>query len=179
MLADGKPKPCKSDPMRNGTEIFKDISGFIQYWKEMCKEDITRRVQNTHEPLIVYRDRICSALKTFDVNIRSCLTQGFWPQSRITIVKSKAMFFNNGDVREEFAADDHYVGLAHNRPAPSFCVVVDCYKGYMKMRSILNWFDWWNYCHHQISFQLVPIFVKLRWNIAVQTPKIKICSTQM
>ena len=41
------------------------------------------------------------------------------------------MFFDNGDIREEFAADDHYVGPARNRPAPSFRVAVDCYEGYM------------------------------------------------
>ncbi len=131
MLPNGEPKPCKPDPMRNGPEILKGISGFIQYWKEMCEEDITRRVRDTHEPLIAYWDRIRSALMTSDVDIRPCLTQGFWPQSRVTIVESEAMFFSNGDVREEFAVDDHYVGPARNRPAPSFRVAVDCHEGYM------------------------------------------------
>jgi hypothetical protein len=41
------------------------------------------------------------------------------------------MFINNEDVREEFDADDHYVGPAHNRSASSFRVDVDCYEGYM------------------------------------------------
>ena len=27
--------------------------------------------------------------------------------------------------------DEYYVGFAHNRPTPSFCVAIDCYKGYM------------------------------------------------
>ena len=49
----------------------------------------------------------------------------------MTIVESEAMFFSNGDVREEFTADDHYVGPAYNRLAPLFCVVVICYEGYM------------------------------------------------
>jgi hypothetical protein len=41
------------------------------------------------------------------------------------------MFFSNGDVREEFAMDEHYVGPARNRPAPSFRVGVDCHEGYL------------------------------------------------
>ena len=41
------------------------------------------------------------------------------------------MFFSNGDVCEEFAIDEHYVGPARNRPAPLFPVGVDCHEGYM------------------------------------------------
>ena len=60
---------------------------------------------------------------------------------------AEAMFFNNGDVREEFVADDHYVVPARNRPAPSFRVVVDCHEGYMvlvraKTMSTQNRFGW-------------------------------------
>jgi hypothetical protein len=97
MLPDGEPKPCTPNPMRNGPEIIKGISRFIQYWKKLCEEDITRRVRDTHEPLIAYWDHIRSALLTPDVDTHSCLTQGFWPQSRVTIVESEAMFFSNGD----------------------------------------------------------------------------------
>ena len=43
----------------------------------------------------------------------------------------EAMFYSNGEVREEFAADDHYVGPACDRPAPSFRVARDCHEGYM------------------------------------------------
>ena len=68
---------------------------------------------------------------TFDGDNRTTLTQGFWPQSRLTVVESDIMFFSNGNVREEFAIDEHYVGPARNQPAPSFRVGVDCHKGYM------------------------------------------------
>ena len=44
---------------------------------------------------------------------------------------SNITFFSNGGVHKEFAVDEHYVGLACNRPTPSFCVVVDCYEGHM------------------------------------------------
>ena len=79
--------------MRNGPKIIKGISGFIQYWKELCEEDITARIRDTHEPLIVYWDRIRLALLAPNVNTYSCLTQGFWPQSRVTIMEYEAMFF--------------------------------------------------------------------------------------
>ena len=41
------------------------------------------------------------------------------------------MFFDNEEVREEFAMEKHYVGPMCNRPVPSFCVGVDCHKDYM------------------------------------------------
>jgi hypothetical protein len=114
VLPGGDPKRCKLDPVKNGPEIIKGISGFIEYWKELCDEDIIRRVRDTHEPLIAYWDRIRSALMTLDGDTRKILTQGFWPQSRLAVVESNTMFFSNGDVREEFAMDEHYVGPARN-----------------------------------------------------------------
>ena len=68
---------------------------------------------------------------TFGGDIRTTLIQEFWSQSHLTIVVFDTMFFSNRDVREEFAIDEHYVGPAHNWPAPSFCVIVDCHEGYM------------------------------------------------
>ena len=37
----------------------------------------------------------------------------------------------NGEVREEFEVDDHYVGPASNRPPPFFRIAVDGHEGYM------------------------------------------------
>ena len=125
------PKPCKPDPVRNEPEIIKGISGFIEYWIELYEEDITRRIRNTHEPLIAYWDRICPPLITLGVDTHTTLTQKIWPQNRLTVVESNAMFFNNKDVCEEFAIDEHYVGLVHNCLAPSLRVDVNCHEGYM------------------------------------------------
>ena len=47
----------------------------------MCEEDITRRVRDTHEPLIAYWDRIRLALMTLSGDTRTTLIQGFWPVS--------------------------------------------------------------------------------------------------
>ena len=53
------------------------------------------------------------------------LRQGFWPHNRLIVVKSDTMFFDNGDVRKEFAMDKHYIDPVHNRLVPSFRVGVD------------------------------------------------------
>ena len=66
-----------------------------------------------------------------DVGTHSCLIQEFWPQSQLTIVDSEAMFFSNGDVREKFVADNHYIGPTRTCPASSFRAAVDCSEGYM------------------------------------------------
>ena len=77
LLPDRNPKPCKPDFMRNGPEIIQDISRFIEYWKELCEEDITRCVRDIHEPLIAYWNRIRSALLTLGGDTRITLTQKF------------------------------------------------------------------------------------------------------
>ena len=81
--------------------------------------------------MIAYWDRIRSALMASDLHTHSCLTQGYCLQSWITIIKFKVIFFGNKYVCKKFDADDHYVGPARNRPAPSFRVLVVLYEGYV------------------------------------------------
>ena len=59
------------------------------------------------------------------------LKHGFWPQTRVDVQALEASFLENGEVREDFDVDNHYVGPASNRPPPSFRIVVDCHEGYM------------------------------------------------
>ena len=75
---------------------------------------------------------------TLGGDTRTTLTQGFWPQSRLTVVDSDIMFFSNGGVREQFAMDEHYVSPARNRPALSFRVGVDCHQGYLVLVRVGN-----------------------------------------
>ena len=77
------------------------------------------------------------------------------------------MFFNNGDDREEFAMNEHYVGPARNRPAPSFRVGIDCHKGYMVLIQAGDeehpkpiWLV--NHCLHPILFELAQLL--LNWS---------------
>jgi hypothetical protein len=81
--------------------------------------------------IVMYWDCICSAQMTLGGDTCITLTQRFWPQSCLTVVESDIMFFSNEDLREEFAMNKHYIGLAYNKPAPLFCVDVDCHKGYV------------------------------------------------
>lgn len=116
------------------------------------------------------------------INTRSLLKQGLCPQSWVILVEFDIMFFTNRDICEEFIADKHYACLACNRPSPLFRQVVDCYKGYTILACVRdekhpNQFGWWMHRCHPILFQLAPTFVKLRWSIAVQAPKIWVCST--
>ena len=59
------------------------------------------------------------------------LRHGFWPQTHVDVQASYANLLGNGDIREEFDVDDHYVGRASNRPPPSFRIAMDCHEGYM------------------------------------------------
>ena len=131
LLPDGDPKPCKPDPIKNGPKNIKDILGFTEYWKKLYEEDITRHVRDTHKPLIAYWDSIRLSLMTHGSDNRTTLTQGFGPQNYLTVVESNTMFFSNRDVCEEFAMNEHYVGPVRNPLVLSFCLGVDCPKGYM------------------------------------------------
>ena len=131
MLPDGEPKPCKPNPMKNEEEIIKGISGFINYWKGLCAEDNTEVVRGQYGRLIPYWECVLSNLRNPTHVTPSVLKQGFWPNSRATILQSQAMYFCNGDVREEFDVDESYVGPLRDRPQPSFRVAVDCHEGYM------------------------------------------------
>ena len=166
-------------PWRMGRKLSRHI-WFIDYWKELCEEDITKRVRDTYKPLIAYWDHICSALITLGGNTRMTLTQRFWPKNCLTVVESNTMFFDNGEVHEEFAMDEHYVGLARNRPVSLFRGGAVCHEGYMVLvraqdEDHPNQFGWWKHCLHPILFELAPTFVKLKWNIVIQTPKTIMC----
>ena len=57
------------------------------------------------------------------------LQHGFWPTSRLGHVVEDE-FTAEGDFREEFGEDDHFVGPRCDRPPPSFRVGRDLYAGY-------------------------------------------------
>ena len=113
---------------------------------------------------------------TLGGDTHTTLTQEFWPQSHLTVVESDIMFFDNKDVHEEFAMNEHYVGLARNRPALSFRIGVDCHEGYMvliRARDEEHPKSLWlvKILSSPYLFKLAPTFVKLKWNIAVLVPK--------
>ena len=180
LLPDGDSKTCKPNLMRIGPKIIKGISVFIEYWKEVCEEDITIRVMGTHEQLIVYWDCIHSTFRALGGNTRMTLTQEFWLQSCLKIVESNIMFFNNGDVHKSSQRTSLTSALgAIGRQRRFVWVLIATnliwvsYKHEMKRTP--NQFGWWKHCLHPILLELTPIFVKLIWNIDVQVPKPKMC----
>jgi hypothetical protein len=57
------------------------------------------------------------------------LHDGFWPTTRIPHAIEEE-FTEDGDVREEYGEDDHFVGQRRDRPPPSFRVGRDLFAGY-------------------------------------------------
>lgn len=92
---EAKTLPTQSYEVGNN---YKDISGFIEYWKELCKEEITKIVHDLNELLIAYWNCIQFALRLEDFNTRSTWTQGLWLQSRMTTLEFDTMFFRSENV---------------------------------------------------------------------------------
>ena len=138
------------------------------------------------EPLIAYWDHILSALLTLDVGTRTTLIQKNWPQSQLTIVESNAMFFNNGlrclwlwrVCSGRWAL---YWPCAQSSGTVVLCFLLIAMKviiwsSYVQEMRTPSQSSWWKHCLHPILFELAPVFVKMKWNIAVQAPKTRMCS---
>lgn len=72
-------------------------------------------------------------LASTDVDTRSFLTYGFWPQSLVKNVEFHAIFFNSEITCENLWWTKIMFGHACNCPTPWFQVVVDCCEGYMNV----------------------------------------------
>jgi hypothetical protein len=131
MLLDGEPKPCKPIAMKNLEDILKGISSFIQYWENLKVADVGGSCWHRYGSWIHYWTRVRAALADLYQDNPYTLRQGFWPQTRVDVQASEARLMENGEVREEFDVDDHYVGPASQHPPPSFHIAVDCHEGYM------------------------------------------------
>ena len=124
----GVPIPVEQRPMRNVEDISKGISGFIKYWENLCNEDLTGEFRRRYEHLIHYWRAVKVALQE-PPQPSNVLKDGFWPTSRVEAIVED-QYAEDGDIREEFAEDDIYVGQMRGRPLPSFRVGRDLYEGY-------------------------------------------------
>ena len=131
MLPVGEPRPCQPIPMKNLEDILKGISGYIQYWENLKTSDVGGSCWHRYGSWIQYWTRVRDALADLHQDSPRTLRQGFWPQTRVDVQASEVCMLENGEVREEFDVDDHYVGPASERPPPSFRIAVDCHEGYM------------------------------------------------
>jgi hypothetical protein len=131
MLPDEEPKPCKPIAMKNLEDILKGISGFIQYWESLKVTDVGGSRGHRYGSWIHYWMHVRAALADLHQDSSHTLRQWFWPQTCVDVQASEARLMGNGEVREEFDVNDHYVGPASQRPPPSFRIAVDCHEGYM------------------------------------------------
>ena len=139
--ADGRPKVPSGSPVRLGSqrmknfdEITKGLSGFVNLWNTMVKEDISDEFRSQNEPLSYYWRAVRSAMAS-NILVLETLYGGFWPSSRFSL-DVKDEFINDGTVCEEYTEDAPFVGHICDCPAPSFRVGQDVYVGYfIAMRS--------------------------------------------
>ena len=122
MLPDGEPRPWKPIPMKNLEDILKGIIPcFIQYWEILKIADVSGSCWHRYKSWI----RIRVALIDLHQNSPLTLRQGFWSQTRVDVQPLEARPLGNGEVREEFDVDNHYVGPA-SKPSST---IVPYYSG--------------------------------------------------
>ena len=97
-------------------EVVKGLSGFIDHWERSSEESIESHRLN--EPLSYYWRDVRDAL-SLPMDTPISLQNGFWPSTRIAHAVENE-FREEGDVREEYGEDDHFVGHRCDRPPPSF-----------------------------------------------------------
>jgi hypothetical protein len=103
--------------MRNLEEILRGISGFMKYWEKLSNEDSTGEYRRRYEHLWYYWRAVKDALD-LPIQPLPSLRDGFWPLSRIASALEDE-FIEDGNVREEYNEDDHFVGQRRDHPAPS------------------------------------------------------------
>ena len=70
-----------------------------------------------------------NAALVYPLGVTGTLENGFWPTSRFA-PRFDDQFTTDGDIREEYEEDDHFVGQVRDRLQPSFRVSRDLYAGY-------------------------------------------------
>ena len=95
-------------PMRSVDDIYKDLSGFINYWETLCNEDGSGEYWRRFEHLVFYWHAVNASLKE-PIEPSAILKDGFWPSSRVERAEGDELN-DDGEVHEEFAEDDAFVG---------------------------------------------------------------------
>ena len=124
----GEPMLVVHLPMRSVDDIYKGLSGFINYWETLCNEDGSGEYQRRFEHLVFYWRAVNASLKE-PIEPSSTLKDSFWPSSRVERAEGDELN-DDGEVREEFVEDDAFVGQLRDRPLPTFRVARDVYEGY-------------------------------------------------
>jgi hypothetical protein len=126
----GNPCHVTPIPMKNLDDIIKGLSSFINLWESMANIDSSGSYRTFYGSLIQYWRDTRDALKMVPPPPQNILVIGFWPRSWVFNYVNDT-FLANGKVKEEYDANQHYIGLPCNQPRPSFHVARDCCDGYM------------------------------------------------
>ena len=124
----GTSLPVPLKPMKGLEDIVKGVSRFVKYWDNLCNADVTGEYRGRYEHLVKYwrgvKVALMEPLPTFPT-----LRDGFWPTTRVQASRVDQLD-DDGEDREEFGADEAYVGPLSGRPNPSFKVARDLFEGY-------------------------------------------------
>ena len=170
--------------MKNLEDIVKGISCFIQYWESLRVAHVGGSCWHCYWSWIQYWTRVRVALADLHQDCLFTLRHGFWPQTHVDVQATKASFLGSEEVREEFDADDHYLGPVSNRPPSSFRIVMNCHDGYML---ILHPRDktyakavWVARALSKSNLQFLAfIFDRYRWSTTNRQHGMKICDSAL
>ena len=116
MSPDVEPKPCKPISTKNVEDILQGISGFLQCWDGLGVVDVGGPFSPRQGTWIGYWTYVRLVLTSIHRDSPLTLMHGFGPQSHVDVLASKVVLLGNGEVREQFDKDDHYVEPASNCP---------------------------------------------------------------
>lgn len=129
-LPPGTPRAVLPRGMRGQDDIVRGIKGFIQHWKTIGDADKSGEYTRKYAHVVEYWSRVNEALKEPEMEAVDVLCMGFWPQTRQSF-EVQTLYNADGELRDEFAEDDHYIGPRSLKPKPSFRVARDCRAGYL------------------------------------------------
>jgi hypothetical protein len=109
-LPQGDPLATQPIPMRNNDDIINGISSFIEHWESLAQKGPSRSYAKSHGDLIAYWKDVQDALKV-PFPTWSCLQNEIWPATQVQSSVNDTMTAD-GIVREEFAEDKPFIGLA-------------------------------------------------------------------
>ena len=124
----GYSEAVKPYSMQNLEDIKRGLQGFINHWDKLSEEDSIGEYRRRYEPLSYYWRHVMVALDA-PTGFDETLKDGFWPTTRVA-PSFEDEFTETGNVREEYNADEQFVGQAPDRSAESFRVHRDLYEGY-------------------------------------------------
>jgi hypothetical protein len=128
----GDPLWVKPSKMKKEVEILRGLEGYIQHWTNTAKEDGTAEYKARLSYLVTYWTGVRNAMRDQggrDPSRSDELKEGFWPRTRQP-GDLMTDLMQDGQTREEFEAEDPYIGILEGRPARAYNVATDLREGF-------------------------------------------------